>query len=59
MKNIKRFLCFIFFNHLLTQQGFEDGKAREYRHVTTCNCGKRVVKGHWTDDNQELGHKGS
>jgi len=53
---LKRFICFISLNHLLTVTSVEEGKGTDFRYVRTCKCGKRKEIGAWTDDNHELGY---
>lgn len=53
---LKRFLCFLNFNHNMTHTSFENGAGKDFRYVYSCSCGKRIEKSHWTDDNHLLGY---
>lgn len=53
---LKRFLCFLNFNHSLTITSIEEGKGTDFRYVHTCTCKKNKEVGNWTDDNHAQGY---
>lgn len=56
IKMFKRVLCFLWFNHYAHVDGIEQGEGTDFRYTKHCECGKRIVKDDWTDDNTVLGH---
>jgi len=53
-EKMKEFFCGLWFNHVRTERSEEQLPGREFRYVSSCKCGKNVVKSIPLHDNDLL-----